>query len=517
MVDTFIGGKIASYEILKVLGEGGMGTVYLGMNPQIQAKVAIKVLHAKLANKESVVHRFLDEARAVNRIGHPGIIQIHDSGRSDDGRVYLVMEYLKGESLQQRLEAQLKLPTDAVIRIMCQSASALSACHEAGIIHRDLKPSNIFLSPDPDMPGGERAKILDFGIAKLEAPGEEQGLTLTGAVLGSPNYMSHEQALDSAHVDHRTDIYSLAAVGYVLLTGHLPYQVENFLQLVKAQATAPARPLHVSGVQASPALEQVFATALAADREKRYASMTELRDALLAAQAAEQPAPVPASAPVLSGLPAGAEGGDSMATFKVLNRDEAMRRANTPLILAIIAVLALGVMALPLLRKEQSPDEAVAAAKAPALPAAALAKQPPPPPAKVASAGTEPVEPKEAPPAQEPPPPAKEAPQAPDEPPAPPADKMPAVVFIKLKLTPADAEITLNGKPRKGPVLGFPTDGKKRLVRVTAPGYLPFKQVMKPRANGTLEVTLKKKPPSNKTRPKKKGTGKKKSLFYKDL
>ena len=167
LVDPNIGKTVGSYRLVRRLGVGGMGAVYLGEHPEISSRVAIKILLPSFIRDEVVVGRFIDEARAANRIGHPGIVRVHDCGRHEDLGVYLVMEYLEGQTLTQRLKQQRRFPPEVVVRVIQQAGSAIAAAHAAGIVHRDIKPSNLFLSRDPDMPGGERVKVLDFGVAKL--------------------------------------------------------------------------------------------------------------------------------------------------------------------------------------------------------------------------------------------------------------------------------------------------------------------------------------------------------------
>jgi len=159
---------IGSYRVVRSIGEGGMGTVYEAVHEAIERRVAIKVLHREYASNPEFIARFFNEARAVNRVEHTGLVQVSDYGQQPDGTAYIVMEYLKGESLAQRIErCGRKLPAAEVIHLNLQIADALAAAHAKDIVHRDLKPENVMLVPDPHMPGGERTKLLDFGIAKV--------------------------------------------------------------------------------------------------------------------------------------------------------------------------------------------------------------------------------------------------------------------------------------------------------------------------------------------------------------
>ena len=283
--DPLVGKTIGSYRIIKCLGKGGMGAVYFGEHPQIESKVAIKVLLPRFVSAQDIVRRFFDEARAVNRIGHPGIVRIHDCNRQDDVGVYLVMELLEGESLAERFARRGRLDWEEVARLVQQAASALQASHETGIIHRDLKPANIFVVPDPDMPGGERIKILDFGIAKLledNDPLDGHG-TKTGMVIGSPMYMSPEQCIDSKAVDHRTDIYSLGAIAYRLMAGEFPYEADTLGRLILKQQKEKPAPLRSLDPDVPRAIADVIHRALETDREDRHADMAIFRSAMRAA------------------------------------------------------------------------------------------------------------------------------------------------------------------------------------------------------------------------------------------
>jgi serine/threonine-protein kinase len=208
-----IGHSIGKYKVVRVLGQGGMGTVYEAVHEDILQSAAVKVLRPALSQEPKFAQRFFDEAKAVSRVQHPGLIKIFDFNRLPDGTLYLMMEFLRGELLwdrilrfRQRPEGGAFAYKDAV-RITRQLASALAAVHKAGIIHRDLKHENVFLVPDPDTPSGERAKILDFGIAKQADV--EVGRTTGGLSIGTPGYMSPEQCDGSIKITERSDVYSL--------------------------------------------------------------------------------------------------------------------------------------------------------------------------------------------------------------------------------------------------------------------------------------------------------------------
>jgi serine/threonine protein kinase len=237
------GPRIGSYVVREVLGQGGMGTVYLAEHAVIGKKVAIKVLKRDLAGHDNLVARFINEARANAVVGHPGIVDVYDVGTLPSGVPYLVMEYLQGESLAQRIARLGQVPVREAATIVWETASAVGAAHAKGIVHRDLKPENLFLARDPATPEVERVKVLDFGIAKLHANPSKIS-TQTGAVMGTPVYMSPEQCRGAREeVDERTDIYSLGVIFYEMLCGKPPFQGEAFGDLLLRHMTeAPAPP-----------------------------------------------------------------------------------------------------------------------------------------------------------------------------------------------------------------------------------------------------------------------------------
>ncbi|HVR61393.1 MAG TPA: serine/threonine-protein kinase [Polyangia bacterium] len=276
---SVIGRVINNYEIKSVLAEGGMGKVYLAEHPFMGRRAAIKVLRGIYLEDTSMVTRFVNEARAANAIHHPNIVEIIDVGYLPDGPPYLMMEFLEGETLQQRLTRVMRLPPPEAVRILDQAASALEAAHAAGIIHRDLKPDNLFLIPDPTTPGADRVKVVDFGIAKLEGPGLGDSVRTTGVVLGTPHYMSPEQCRGTS-VDHRTDIYALGAILYQVLCGRPPFvgdaQIDVMMMHVVKIPAAPRELYPEIPAQ----LEAIALRALAKRPEERFASMADLRAAL---------------------------------------------------------------------------------------------------------------------------------------------------------------------------------------------------------------------------------------------
>src|SRR6478736_5139762 len=278
---SLIGKSIGNYQIKAKLGEGGMGTVYVGEHPLIGKRVAVKVLLEELASKEDIVSRFFNEAKAVNDIGHANIVDIVDFGKTknDFGQdiVYFIMEFLDGESLAARLR-RTGLTFKETVHVMEQCCSALTASHAKGIVHRDLKPENIYLCPR----GNDKnfVKILDFGIAKLTGDTGQSHKTRTGLVIGTPTYMSPEQCEGKGLIDHRSDVYSLGVMMYELLTGRVPYPGEGFGEILVAHLTKqPPKPTSVNP-NLPPALESIVLHAIEKDRNRRFQNMNEFLAAL---------------------------------------------------------------------------------------------------------------------------------------------------------------------------------------------------------------------------------------------
>ena len=551
--DKLVGKTIGSYRIVKCLGKGGMGAVYFGEHPKIESKVAIKVLLPRYVSAQDIVRRFFDEARAVNRIGHPGIVRIHDCNKQDDVGVYLVMELLEGESLAERFSRLGRLSWEEVARLVQQSASALHASHNMGIIHRDLKPANIFVVEDPDMPGGERIKILDFGIAKLledNDPIDGHG-TKTGMVIGSPMYMSPEQCIDSKSVDRRTDIYSLGAIAYRLIAGEFPYEADTLGRLILKQQKERPAPLDSLGVQVPASVTEVIHRALETDREERYPDMARFKEAMRAAVEAAGDEPVrgdrpraPEEQPTGQGVDPGeardmtgprsrdigldetavadsevtpppdgtreTNGEDRQTTLSGTTGESARpttaepRRGSGAIIAGGIVLLIGVIIALVMWSRQgqhlpNKPND-------PGRRTAALGGSRQAPGARVAVArlerGDEPVEVRPAPseagdrsedddrPATKiAAPPAKRPPPPLVAKPAP--DPVPAArVQITLKLTPAGARVSLDGEPVSANPLVLPADGKLHKLKVEAPGFRAEEHSVKADDNQTLKINL---------------------------
>jgi serine/threonine protein kinase len=280
--DVIIGQTIGNYLVIQKLGEGGMGSVYLAEHPSIGKKVAIKVLHSEFSSNEDVVTRFFHEAKSVNNIGHPNIVDISDYGILQMGAgkehlVYFIMEYLGGMTLSKLIRTESPLPPERSLNISLQVADALAASHRCGIVHRDLKPDNIMLTPR----GRERdfVKLLDFGIAKLTGGAAGSRRTRTGIVMGTPAYMSPEQCDGRGNIDHRTDIYALGIVIYEMMVGRVPFLGEGYGEILVQHLTQPPTPPSQFRML-NPHVEAVIMKALEKRVEMRYPTMDEMMRAL---------------------------------------------------------------------------------------------------------------------------------------------------------------------------------------------------------------------------------------------
>ena len=276
------GHPFGNYRGVRLLGEGGFGEVYLVENPLIQRRAAVKVLHATLAQDSELVRRFLNEARAASAIQHRNIIEVFDAGVTSQGAPYILMEFLEGVSLQKRLTDKGRLALPQALEIARQAGSALAAAHAAGIVHRDLKPENLFLVPEPAAAGGERVKILDFGIAKISHSSDSAGTlrTQSGLIMGSPSYMSPEQCKDSADVDLRSDIYSFATIVYKMLAGRTPYVAASGTETLLMHLSATPPPLREWVPDVPAHVEAAVMRGLARSRADRFDSMASFIGAL---------------------------------------------------------------------------------------------------------------------------------------------------------------------------------------------------------------------------------------------
>jgi tRNA A-37 threonylcarbamoyl transferase component Bud32 len=271
------GAMVGEFHIERKAAEGGMATVYLAVHPLIAKRAAIKVISSDLCQDPDATKRFIQEARAVNQIGHPNIVDVFSFGRLADGRVYQALEWLEGETLADRMEARDKIPIADAIEIVDQICDALEAAHQAGIVHRDLKPDNVFLIRGRG--NREIVKLLDFGIAKLVGKSDEMPKRSTGdVILGTPHYISPEQAR-GRDVGPATDIYSLGVMMFEMLLGRLPFLADNAADMVRQHlADAPPSPKSLMP-DLPPALDRLLLAMMAKEAQQRP-SLLEIRATL---------------------------------------------------------------------------------------------------------------------------------------------------------------------------------------------------------------------------------------------
>ena len=278
MVGQTIDGR---YRVLRVLGTGGMGAVYEAEHTGTGGRVAVKVIHAEMSAKAEVVARFHREARAASAIQTPHIVRVLDTGT--DPASYMVMELLDGEDVRSLLQRVSKLPPDLALRLVGQACIGLGKAHEAGVIHRDVKPANLFLSRE----GGDEitVKVVDFGIAKMadaELPGRAS-LTRTGSMLGSPLYMSPEQAMGHKTIDLRTDVWSLGVVLYEALAGRTPHlEGETVMAVIMAILSKPAPLIEDVAPWVPPDIARIVDRMIAHAPDARFPSMAAVLEAILA-------------------------------------------------------------------------------------------------------------------------------------------------------------------------------------------------------------------------------------------
>ncbi len=290
-IDPLIGTRIdGRYDVVSVLGEGGMGRIYEVRHAALDRAFAMKILRPELAQDADLAARFILEAKATASVKHPNVVQITDFGRLPDGVPFFVMELLVGHTLGEVIKAGGPVPPARAVRILRKVAGALAAAHAAGVVHRDLKPDNVFLvggSRDlaaPDDPGrgrllamlssGADVRVVDFGAAKIVGSNR---MTRAGVVFGTPHYMSPEQASGQA-VDHRADVYSVGVIMYEMFTGRVPFEAETYMGVLTQHMFArPSRPSEVAGAAKElGALEDITMTCLAKKPEERFASMDDL-------------------------------------------------------------------------------------------------------------------------------------------------------------------------------------------------------------------------------------------------
>ncbi len=285
---TVIAGK---YRIEGMLGAGAMGTVWTATHVNLGSKVAVKLVSADFARSDETRSRFLAEAKAAATLRSRYVVQMYDSGVTDDGAPYIVMEYLNGESLEERIARIGRLPLDQVVKIIGQVAKGLQRAHKHNIVHRDLKPANIFLATNED--GEEVAKILDFGIAKMEHEDKDYKATATGVIMGTPLFMSPEQARGLKSVNATSDLYSLGMVAYAALVGDVPFHSESFGDLVYMVCTKDLPPLGEVAPWLPATMDGWFRCACHKEQTMRFANAELMYQSLTVAAQLSRPGPNP--------------------------------------------------------------------------------------------------------------------------------------------------------------------------------------------------------------------------------
>jgi eukaryotic-like serine/threonine-protein kinase len=265
--------QIGPYKLIDELGRGGTGVVYRAEHQALGKAVAIKVLYVDVAADPVAASRFVREARAASRARHPGIVDVTDFGTLQDGRSYLVMELVDGQTIDQLLSEGALDPLRAVLLVR-QISLALEAAHRAGVVHRDLKPANIFVLDEPER-GEPVIKIGDFGAAKLEAPGLSPAVSQNNLVFGTPYYMSPEHA-SGRPTDRRTDVYAMGCVLFELVSGQVPFVGETTFEIMTKQVNDPPPPLTSPYGPLPAAIERVVSRALAKSADQRYQSAAEM-------------------------------------------------------------------------------------------------------------------------------------------------------------------------------------------------------------------------------------------------
>jgi tRNA A-37 threonylcarbamoyl transferase component Bud32 len=430
-----IGRTVGNYVISAKVGQGGMGVVYRAEHPQISRTVAIKLLHPGADRNPELVHRFFNEARAATQIRNEHVVEVLDFGELPEHTPYLVMEWLEGQSLGNLLLAETKLPVARASHILLGIVRALKAAHAKGVVHRDLKPDNVFLVPreaDADL-----VKVLDFGIAKLMAAGASRSYqTQTGAIIGTPAYMSPEQCRGAKEIDARTDIYSLGVIGYQMLTGCLPFGAAAIGELLFKQLTEQAPALASLEPSLPAPLCAIIALALEKEPDGRP-SLAQL-SAVLERASAGDPSPVavaaavaPAPAPARHAASATTLGG---AASPLENERRSGVSRRTGLVVASALAVAAGLAAtIALTRKPREPA---------AVEVATVAQ--PTPPAR-------------------PPPPTP-----------PPGSR--ATVRIAIRTEPAAAHLEVDGQSGNPFIGTVPPDERAHVVSASLPGFKMVRQ-----------------------------------------
>jgi serine/threonine-protein kinase len=484
------------YRIEHLLAMGGMGAVYLGTHVKLRKRVAIKILNPQLSTK-AMVERFHREAITASQIGHEGIAQVTDLGTSVEGEPFLVMEYLEGESLGARVEATGQFPIELACELGCSILAPLGAAHQAGIVHRDLKPDNVFLVRRSR---GEGVKLLDFGISRAVGVESEFRLTKTGLVLGTPYYMSPEQARGESEISQAADIYAFGVILYEMLVGRVPIEGENYNQLMYRVLTGDFERPRAVRPEIPEELEQVILQAMAMNPEDRQGSASELELQLLpfcrpsfrqierVSSSGFRPLPTPAIGSLVvtgRGTPAAVAVAAITLDNPVVSQQIPQTPAERPSPTAETLVAPPSEPSLPAAqpappRRSRAIIIAAAVVSVAAIAAVTAviasgrrgeAEPVTPPPAAVIE-----PRPEQAPP---PPPPKQETAPAQEVKPPPPPATTTAVVTLRFQVEPANAAISIDGKPVKDGKITAPKDDAPHKLRITALGYAAHEETIR--------------------------------------
>lgn len=278
-VDPRLGTQLGDYIVVARVADGGMGRVYEGRHPQTRQRMAIKVLHPEIAADNVAVERFKREYETAAELRHPHVVSVHEFGSTPEGSYFMTMEYLYGEELGAAIRRDGPQPMTRVVQTLCQTALALDHAHSFGVVHRDLKPDNIFLCKRD---AGDDVRVLDFGSVKLQM---ETGpkLTAFGTTLGSPYYMSPEQAMGKTDVDQRTDVFAITAMLHEMLTGKVAFDGENIAAILMMIIRGSPTPVSMLNPDVPPGIDAVIEKGTAKDKSQRYGSVSALADATLKA------------------------------------------------------------------------------------------------------------------------------------------------------------------------------------------------------------------------------------------
>jgi serine/threonine-protein kinase len=478
------------YALQSLIGEGGMASVWRARDQTLERPVAVKLLYARdERDKQRLVQQFLREARIAASVHHRNVISIVDFGSTDGQQPFMVMELLEGETLGARLHRVPPLPVAEALQIAVLTLRGLTAVHDAGIIHRDLKPDNVFLARDRS--GGVYPKILDFGISRSMEPrsGRRSALTTReGMIVGTPEYMSPEQARGLREIDRRSDIYSMGAILYQSLTGRLAFANENVGDLIIQIVTGALKPVHEVNPGVPRAISDVVSKAMARVPADRFQNAADMQQALMqAAQGSLGP-----MAPSLSDMPpvlnlshSGELRVDRPRTLEFPMDEDAAVVTGSPtkaIPMPVQAAVSAAPEALP--RPPRIPDEALRrnGLGRPAWIAISVSAL------SVAAALVVMLRSNSAPPADLLTPPDEVAAALVARAAAEPAPS--TTIDVELRGLPAGAAISVDGAPAVGPTLQLPRDGRNRVIRVTAQGKAPWQAVHHSSSSASYDVFM---------------------------